>query len=90
MCDVPYETSVHTQHDVEPAAILVGAAQSWLPELVDGASRLKVNGGFEKDTDLLVYQLYACITRLQFVRGPLISPQAKSRVIGLIESAVFG
>jgi len=52
-------------------AILVGAAQSWLPELVHGASRLKVNGGFEKDTDL----------------GPLISPKAKVRVIGLIDSA---
>jgi len=52
-------------------AILVGTAQSWLPELVEGAKSLKVNGGFEKGADI----------------GPLISPHAKARVVGLIDSA---
>jgi malonate-semialdehyde dehydrogenase (acetylating)/methylmalonate-semialdehyde dehydrogenase len=33
-------------------AVLVGAAQSWLPELVERASKLNVNGGFEKGADL--------------------------------------
>jgi len=51
-------------------AILVGEAQSWLPELVERAQGLRVNGGFEPNTDL----------------GPLISPAAKSRVTGLIAS----
>jgi hypothetical protein len=37
-------------------AILVGETQSWLPELKERAKKLKVNGGFEKDTDLLVYR----------------------------------
>ncbi|TFK36856.1 methylmalonate-semialdehyde dehydrogenase [Crucibulum laeve] len=52
-------------------AVLVGDAQSWLPELVERAQKLKVSGGFEKDADL----------------GPLISPAAKARVTGLIASA---
>lgn len=52
-------------------AILVGEAQSWLPELVERAQKLKVSGGFEPGADL----------------GPLISPAAKKRVIGLIGSA---
>jgi hypothetical protein len=34
------------------AAILVGEAQSWLPELVERAQKMNVNGGFEKDADL--------------------------------------
>jgi malonate-semialdehyde dehydrogenase (acetylating)/methylmalonate-semialdehyde dehydrogenase len=51
-------------------AVLVGAAQSWLPELVERASKLNVNGGFEKGADL----------------GPLISPASKARVTGLIAS----
>lgn len=33
-------------------AILVGEAQSWLPELVERAQKLKVSGGFEKGADL--------------------------------------
>ncbi|KII93788.1 hypothetical protein PLICRDRAFT_121965 [Plicaturopsis crispa FD-325 SS-3] len=51
-------------------AVLVGTAQSWLPELVERAQKLNVNGGFEKGADL----------------GPLISPAAKARVQGLIAS----
>ncbi|KAG6858426.1 Methylmalonate-semialdehyde dehydrogenase [acylating] mitochondrial, partial [Termitomyces sp. Mi166 len=52
-------------------AILVGDAQSWLPELLERAKKLKVTGGFEDGADL----------------GPLISPAAKQRVVGLISSA---
>ncbi|KAL5534352.1 hypothetical protein ACEPAG_814 [Sanghuangporus baumii] len=51
-------------------AILVGTAQSLLPELIERAKTLKVNGGFEQGVDL----------------GPLISPAAKQRVVGLISS----
>lgn len=36
-------------------ALLVGEAQSWLPELIERAKKLKVNGGFEPGTDLSVY-----------------------------------
>ncbi|KAJ6604498.1 Aldehyde/histidinol dehydrogenase, partial [Mycena vulgaris] len=53
-------------------ALLVGEAQSWLPELIERAQKLKVNGGFEPGADLLV---------------PVISPAAKERVTGLIASA---
>ncbi|CAE6411793.1 unnamed protein product [Rhizoctonia solani] len=51
-------------------AVFVGTAQSWLPELVERAKKLKVNGGFEPSTDL----------------GPLISPHAKARVESIIAS----
>jgi malonate-semialdehyde dehydrogenase (acetylating)/methylmalonate-semialdehyde dehydrogenase len=52
-------------------AILVGDAQAWLADLVNLAKNLKVGGGFEKDVDL----------------GPVISPAAKDRILGLIGSA---
>ncbi|KAJ7042390.1 Aldehyde/histidinol dehydrogenase [Mycena alexandri] len=52
-------------------ALLVGEAQSWLPELIERAKQLKISGGFEQGADL----------------GPLISPAAKERVTGLIASA---
>ncbi|OCH96042.1 methylmalonate-semialdehyde dehydrogenase [Obba rivulosa] len=52
-------------------AVLVGTAQSWLPELVERAIKLKVNQGFEEGTDL----------------GPVISPAAKLRITSLIASA---
>ncbi|KAI0068309.1 methylmalonate-semialdehyde dehydrogenase [Artomyces pyxidatus] len=51
-------------------AILVGDAQAWLPDLVKSASQLKVGGGFEKDVDI----------------GPVISPAAKRRILGLVGS----
>ncbi|KAJ7275188.1 methylmalonate-semialdehyde dehydrogenase [Mycena haematopus] len=51
--------------------LLVGEAQSWLPELIERAKKLKVNGGFEPGADL----------------GPVISPAAKTRIVGLITSA---
>jgi len=53
-------------------AIFVGEAKEWLPELVERAQKLKVSGGFEADADL----------------GPLISPEAKTRVEKLIQSGV--
>jgi len=53
-------------------AVMVGSAREWLPELIERAKALKVSGGFEKNADL----------------GPLISPTAKARVEGLIQSCV--
>ncbi|KAG6381050.1 methylmalonate-semialdehyde dehydrogenase [Boletus reticuloceps] len=52
--------------------VLVGTAQSWLPDLIERARKLRVNGGFEDGTDF----------------GPLISPAAKNRVERLVSSAV--
>lgn len=52
--------------------VLVAGAQSWLPDIVEQAKKLKVDGGFEDGTDL----------------GPVISPQSKERIEGLIQSAV--
>ncbi|CAD5108648.1 CoA-acylating methylmalonate-semialdehyde dehydrogenase [Zestomonas carbonaria] len=53
-------------------AILVGEAQSWLPELAEKARSLKVNAGVEPGTDV----------------GPLVSCSAFERVSGLIERGV--
>jgi malonate-semialdehyde dehydrogenase (acetylating)/methylmalonate-semialdehyde dehydrogenase len=52
--------------------VLVGKTREWLPELKIRASQLKVNAGSETGTDV----------------GPLISKQARERVLGLIESGV--
>ena len=52
--------------------VLVGAAQEWLPDLVEKAKTLTVNGGAEPGTDV----------------GPLISRAAKQRVTDLIASGV--
>ncbi|PPQ67031.1 hypothetical protein CVT26_009928 [Gymnopilus dilepis] len=52
-------------------AVIVGDSSAWLPGLIERAKSLQVNGGFEQGADL----------------GPLISPGAKDRVIGLINSA---
>lgn len=51
--------------------VMVGETKDWLPELAERAKQLKMNGGFEPDSDL----------------GPLISPQSKKRVEDLIASA---
>jgi malonate-semialdehyde dehydrogenase (acetylating)/methylmalonate-semialdehyde dehydrogenase len=53
-------------------AVLVGAAQQWLPALVERAARLKVNAGSEPGTDI----------------GPLVSRAARVRVLGLIEAGL--
>jgi malonate-semialdehyde dehydrogenase (acetylating)/methylmalonate-semialdehyde dehydrogenase len=53
-------------------AVLVGASQQWLPELVEKAKTLQVNAGNEPGTDI----------------GPVISRAAKQRILELIESGV--
>ncbi|CAB3375961.1 Hypothetical predicted protein [Cloeon dipterum] len=53
-------------------AVFVGEANNWLPELVERAKKLKVNAGHVPGTDI----------------GPVISPQAKQRINGLIQSGV--
>lgn len=50
--------------------IAVGEARKWIPELVQRAKELRVTGGFEEGADL----------------GPVISPQARERVINLTGS----
>ena len=71
-------------------AILVGDAQSWLPELVQLAQKLRASGGFEKGVDLCV-KLFIMIPlsslNAQNCSGPVISPAAKERILGLIGSA---
>src|SRR5687767_3558477 len=49
-------------------AVLVGDAGKWIPDIVQKAKSLKVNGGTEPDADL----------------GPVISRQAKERIESLI------
>jgi len=51
--------------------VLVGETSEWAPELAERAKQLSMNGGFEAGADL----------------GPVISPQAKERIEGLIASA---
>ncbi|MYZ43173.1 CoA-acylating methylmalonate-semialdehyde dehydrogenase [Schauerella aestuarii] len=53
-------------------AVMVGDARKWLPDFVERAKKLKVNAGSDRDADL----------------GPLVSPQAKTRVESLIEQGV--
>ena len=53
------------------ALVMVGETKDWLPEIVERAKQLNVNGGFEEGADL----------------GPLISPQAKDRIHRIITSA---
>jgi malonate-semialdehyde dehydrogenase (acetylating)/methylmalonate-semialdehyde dehydrogenase len=55
-----------------PVTVLVGAANEWIPELVEKARSLKVNGGAEAGTDV----------------GPLISCAAKDRVESFIASGI--
>jgi len=50
--------------------VVVGDAQSWVPELIQRAKALKIGNGFEPDMDL----------------GPVISRAAKDRIEGLIAS----
>jgi malonate-semialdehyde dehydrogenase (acetylating)/methylmalonate-semialdehyde dehydrogenase len=52
--------------------VLVGASKEWLPDLVERARGLKVNGGTEANTDV----------------GPVVSRAAKERILGLIEAGV--
>jgi malonate-semialdehyde dehydrogenase (acetylating)/methylmalonate-semialdehyde dehydrogenase len=52
--------------------VFVGASKDWLPELVERARGLSVNGGTEANTDV----------------GPVVSRSAKERILGLIEAGV--
>lgn len=54
------------------ALVLIGTTKEWLPELVEKAKALVLNAGFEKNADI----------------GPMINPESKQRVEGLIDSAV--
>ncbi|KAH0494054.1 hypothetical protein TgHK011_000689 [Trichoderma gracile] len=51
--------------------VMVGETKEWLSEVAEHAKALKVDGGFEEGADL----------------GPVISPQSKQRIEGLIASA---
>ncbi|KAI0229766.1 hypothetical protein L0F63_003342 [Massospora cicadina] len=53
-------------------AVFVGKTKDWLPELVERAKNLRVNEGFQENTDI----------------GPLISPQALQRAKGLIQTSI--
>ncbi|KAL5008595.1 hypothetical protein ScPMuIL_014176 [Solemya velum] len=53
-------------------AVFVGESKQWIPELIERAKKLKVNEGTQPGADL----------------GPLISPQAKERVLELVQSGV--
>lgn len=52
-------------------AVMVGEAKDWLPEVASKAAKLQINAGHEPNTDI----------------GPVISPEAKTRIAGLIEGA---
>lgn len=53
-------------------AILVGETQKWIPEIIERAKKLKVSAGHEPGTDV----------------GPVISPQAKQRILDLVEAGI--
>lgn len=52
--------------------VLVGEARKWIPDIVARARQLKVNAGTEQGTDI----------------GPVISKNARSRILGLIEAGI--
>lgn len=53
-------------------AILVGETQQWIPEIAEKAKKLNVNAGCEPGTDV----------------GPVITKQAKQRILQFIESGI--
>ena len=55
-----------------PVTILVGEARSWLPEIAERAKTLTIDAGTNRAADL----------------GPVVSPQAKQRIIKLLDSGV--
>ena len=55
-----------------PVVVLVGAAQAWVPEIVEKAKALKVGSGTEQGVDV----------------GPLVSRAALDRVSSLIEQGI--
>lgn len=52
--------------------VLVGEAKEWLPEIIERSREMKIGPGTQRDADL----------------GPLVSPQARDRVVSLIDSGV--
>jgi malonate-semialdehyde dehydrogenase (acetylating)/methylmalonate-semialdehyde dehydrogenase len=52
--------------------VLVGEAQTWIPEIVAKAKTLKVNAGCEKGADV----------------GPVVSKNAKNRILALVEEGI--
>jgi malonate-semialdehyde dehydrogenase (acetylating)/methylmalonate-semialdehyde dehydrogenase len=52
--------------------VWVGEARNWIPEMIERAKKLRVNAGMEPGADL----------------GPLITPEAKKRVLSLVEKGV--
>ena len=50
-------------------AVMVGESKEWLKDVAEKASKLKVSAGHEADADL----------------GPVISPEAKEKINGLIQ-----
>lgn len=55
-----------------PVTVLVGGARSWLPEIVERTKALVISEGTNRHADL----------------GPLVSPEARERVINLINSGI--
>ncbi|XP_055328339.1 probable methylmalonate-semialdehyde dehydrogenase [acylating], mitochondrial [Paramacrobiotus metropolitanus] len=53
-------------------AVFVGESRKWIPDLVEKARKLRVNAGHVQDADL----------------GPVISPEAKDRILELIQSGL--
>lgn len=53
-------------------AVFVGDSKKWIPDLVERARKLKVNAGHIADADL----------------GPVISAEAKQRIIKLVQSGI--
>jgi malonate-semialdehyde dehydrogenase (acetylating)/methylmalonate-semialdehyde dehydrogenase len=52
--------------------ILVGEARSWMPEIIEKSKTMVIDSGTNRDADL----------------GPVISPQAKARILSLINSGI--
>ena len=53
-------------------AVFVGESKDWIPEIVERSRKLSINEGMQAGTDL----------------GPLISPEAKQRVLNLVQSSL--
>lgn len=52
--------------------VLVGDAKEFLPGLIERASKLRVNGGFEPDTDLhVLFPILALSLLIQACTGAL-------------------
>ncbi|TRX54003.1 CoA-acylating methylmalonate-semialdehyde dehydrogenase [Thalassomonas sp. M1454] len=55
-----------------PVTILVGETRNWLPEIAERAKAMVVDAGTNRNADL----------------GPVVSPQAKQRIINILNSGV--